>query len=191
MLDDLWALTLETYRAPRAGVRRAIEAFDTFERIALLFGLSICLVIATVVGLSLIKGSDVTGGAGAISFLASSLVAQTMGFIVSVAIVYVVGGWFGGVGRPKEIATAIAWHSFVSAVPGGVVQALVLAQPESGVASLGILLIVAVAFWLFVNFVAEAHRFASVWRVTGVVLGGVIALSFVIAIFSVIAISPA
>ena len=91
MFAELLAQAVATYKSPRTGARMAIETFDTFERIAIIFGLSISATLGGAAIWAALTGASLTAGAGVIGFLVTTLLIQGVGLAVSVALVLGVG----------------------------------------------------------------------------------------------------
>ncbi|MEL6793225.1 MAG: YIP1 family protein [Pseudomonadota bacterium] len=176
MFAELWAKAVDTYKSPRRGARMAIEAFDTFERIALIFGLSFCINAVMLVLRSIAIGEEVSGGAGVVGFVVGNLFASAVAFVIMVVLAFAIGRLFGGKGEPPEIAAALAWHSLITAPFALVMNPFALMSETFGAGAILSTILVGVTLWLLVNFIAEAHRFSSAWKVGGVIFGALFLL---------------
>ena len=170
MLKTLIDTALLSLRAPRSGARAIMDMIDGYEGVAVLFGIAFSLTaILTLIGFS-IAPQSVDGGS-ALEFVFLNLFVSIAAFAFTTGAVYVVGKMFGGAGSFLDVATVMAWHSLITVVFSPFLSPEALMSEGAG-AGLQLALI-GVAFWLLVNFIAEAHRFQSAWRVAGVMLGGV------------------
>ena len=89
--------------------------------------------------------------------------------VITAALIYWIGKWFGGTGRFETALILVVWLQLIQVLVGIVQSLLVLALPfAADVFSLATL---ALFVWLLTSFVAEMHGFRSF----GLVLLGVIA----------------
>ena len=163
MLQDLVKLIVDSYVAPRSAVRRVIDRAQNWEDIAIVFGLSFTL-SAMVMTLRLDDPGD-----GGLALILVNLLVSAIGLLLLSFIATGVGKLFGGKGELKELTAAMAWHSLVTVVFAPFLSPAALLATEE--ARSGFFLQVAlllVVIWLMVNFIAEAHRFQSAWKVAGV-----------------------
>ncbi|MEL7463663.1 MAG: YIP1 family protein [Pseudomonadota bacterium] len=190
MFAEIWAKAVDTYRSPRKGARMAIDEFDTFERIALIFGLSFCINAVMLVLRSIALGEDVSGDGGIVFFVVGNLFASAFAFAIMVLLAYAIGRFlFGGKGEPWEVAAALAWHSLVTAPFALVMNPFALMSEDVGGSAILSMILVGVTLWLLVNFIAEAHRFSSAWKVAGVIFGALFLLGALLPILLAGAIS--
>ena len=91
-----------------------------------------------------------------------------------------------------QVAAVVAWHSLVTAPISLFVNPLAMMSPDAnpGAGAFIGMALMAFSVWLFVNFVAEVHRFASAWRVAGVMFGALILVAFILTSFVGGPISP-
>ncbi|MEX2520741.1 MAG: YIP1 family protein [Paracoccaceae bacterium] len=181
MLRTIVDSMIMSYRAPRAAVRQVIDAVNGWEAVALIFGVAFCL--NTIVALLLAVAAGQTGAG--LGFLLSNLSFSAVAYAVVVLLVHRVGRLFGGVGSLIEIATTIAWHSLVTVIFAPLVAAATLPglmESAMGFLAVAQIVMVGVVLWLLANFVAEAHRFASAWRVAIGLFGGVFVIAFVLSL---------
>lgn len=179
MLTLLSELLLQSYRAPRATIRRVIDAADSYEAVALIFGLSFTLNTMLVVVVAM---AGEQGGAG-FEFVLSNLAFSLVAYALAVVLIHRIGSALGGCGSFRDIAAAVAWHSFVTVIFAPLVAAATL--PGIGAGAAGFLAIaqlamVGVVLWLLANFIAEAHGFPSALRVGAGLFGGVFLVGFVL-----------
>lgn len=188
MLLPLIERVAETYRAPRPAMRRVLNGVTGFRDVGLLFALSYCLNSAVIILVSLFASSPAEDGAdrpGAVAFVLTNLVFTAAAFALVTALVWRVGRALGGQGSLLDIAAAVAWHSLVTVIFAPVIAAAMVSDPGSSVAGILVmaqLAMVIVVMWLLANFVAEAHRFASAWRVAGVLFAGMFFIAFALSI---------
>lgn len=190
MFAELLAQAVASYKSPRQGARAAIDSFDTVERVAILFGIAFS-VSAAMFALRSILFENTELAGGVIGFVFSSLVLMIVNFGLSVGLILAIGRLFGGVGGPLQIAAVVAWHSLVTSPISLFVDPLSFLSPDAGAGAFVGLLLMGASVWLFVNFVAEAHRFTSAWRVAGVMFGALILAALVLQLFIGGPISPA
>ncbi|MFV0476103.1 MAG: hypothetical protein ACK5MQ_18155 [Pikeienuella sp.] len=179
MLNFLIYNLLQSYRAPRAAARRALEVIDTFEEIALILGLSFT-VTAFLEGLVLFAGGGVMFGIGLIF---SNLVFNLVAYVVAMFLIQRIGALFGGGASMRDIAVVLAWHSLMMVVFAPLVAVVMLPGVGPGVLMLiGLALLALVGFmlWLLANFIAEAHGFASALRVAGALFAGMFVIGLVL-----------
>lgn len=180
----LEALTRSLAR-PRTVVRALIAARpDGTERL-MLVGLGAALqgMMWGLVGL--LAPSSVGGmlaqGIGLVGHVALAGLAF-LNYVFVATLAHFIGRAFGGLGRPNEVATAVAWHTVLSAALTPL-QALALgagaplpgpdaAQPQGG--GLSVLLLgfyIGYNLWLLGSCIAEAHGFRSTGRVVAATAG--------------------
>jgi hypothetical protein len=182
MLGFLANTTLLSFRDPRRGVRMILDNVHGVQGAAVLLGLALvalCLIVT--VEWLLFGAPDMSGlpeGAPkptlAQAVQGTALVsAISFGFIT--AIVFGVGRMFGGTGDLPTIAVALAWHSLITAIFAPFVSLRhMTAEGGPDFWRIGLILF---TLWLLICFIAEAHRFASAWRVGGVLAGFMFGLS--------------
>lgn len=183
MLDFLATATFQSFRNPRQGVRMILDNVQGVQGAAILFGLAlvaICLIAAAewlLVGPPPVRLPE---GAGeptlALGIQGIALVsAVTFGFMT--AIVFGVGRMFGGVGDFPTVAVALAWHSLITSIFAPFVSINhMMAEGGPDFWRIGLMLF---TMWMLICFITEAHRFASAWRVGGVLIGFMFGLSAV------------
>ncbi|QIE55338.1 hypothetical protein G5B40_07635 [Pikeienuella piscinae] len=181
MLTLLIELLLQSYRAPRVAIRRVLDAVNSYEAVALIFGLAFALNTILVVIVAVAGGQS---GAG-LGFVASNLAFSLVAYGLAVILIHRIGAALGGRGSLRDIAATVAWHSFATVIFAPLVAAATL--PDIGAGAAGLLAIaqlvmVGVVLWLLANFVAEAHGFASALRVAGGLFGGVFIVGFVLSL---------
>lgn len=189
MLQFLISQVVHSFKAPRAAARQIIERVNGPEEVTIVFVLAFCLQAFIMVLLALISG-DFEGGA--ISSVLGSLLVNIVTFVLLVGIVFGVGRLFGGQGTLLEVAAVIAWHSLITVIFAPFMTPVASAETTGGASFHPIVFIImVVVFWLLVNFITEVHRFESVWQVTGVTLGVLMAIGLVLSILIFGAISGA
>lgn len=181
MLRTLVDSMILSYRAPRPAVRQVIDAVKGWEAVALIFGVAFCL--NTLVALLFAVATGRTGAG--LGFVLTNLMFSAIAYAIVVLLTHRIGRVFGGSGSLIDIAAAIAWHSLVTVIFAPLVAAATFpGLMESATAFLAIsqIAMVGVVLWLLANFVAEAHRFASAWRVAIGLFGGVFVIAFVLSL---------
>lgn len=185
MLQTILSLVTETYRTPRRAVRSVIDGVRGPADAVMLFGLSFCLNAGIVILASLLAGGEGEAGSGAFRFAASNLMFSSVAFALISLLIWRGGRFFGGTGSLTDIATAVAWHSLVTTVFAPLLAASTIVEPTSPLAGLiGVaqIFMLGVVLWLMSSFVAEAHGFASAWRVAGVLFIGMMVIAFLLSI---------
>lgn len=176
MFEFLASTTLMSCRAPRAAMRRVLDMIDSFEGAALIFGIAfaanamIILLMAAVVGA---RAND-------LDELLMEFFVGAQAFLASTVAIYLIGRRFGGRGRLRDIAMAMAWFSFATVVFAPVwflaTMPWLVGRTLASVAGIAVAI---GSIWLWANFVAEAHRFESALRVA-IVVGIILALGVLI-----------
>lgn len=185
MLAFLAEAALLSFRDPRRGVRVILDNVQGVQGAAVLFGLALvalCLIVA--VQWVLVGPPDMSGlpaGTPAPTLpmaVQGTAFASALAFALITAIVFGVGRMFGGAGDLPTVAVALAWHSLITSIFAPFVS-ITHMMAEGGPAAwrIGLMLF---TMWLLVCIVAEAHRFASAWRVGGVLVG----MMFLLSVFS-------
>lgn len=182
MLRFLAHATLLSFRAPRHGVRLILDNVQGAQGAAILFGLALvalCLMISLewlFVGppdmSRLPEGTPLPNMAQAVQ---GAALMSVIAFAVLTLFVFGVGRLFGGQGELTDVAVALAWHSLITAVFAPFVSvSQMMAEGGPAFWRIGLMLFTS---WMLICFIAEAHRFASAWRVGGVMAGVMFALS--------------
>lgn len=182
MLHFLLDATFLSFRDPRRGVRMILDNVQGAQGAAVLLGLALvalCLIVAVewlLVGppdmSALPDGAPLPTLAQAVQGTAF-ISAISFGFIT--AMVFGLGRVFGGTGDLITVAIALAWHSLITAIFAPFVSLRYMtAEDGPEFWRIGLLLF---TMWLMICFVAEAHKFASAWRVGGVVAGVMFGIS--------------
>lgn len=98
---------------------------------------------------------------------------MSLGFASTLAIA---GRWLGGIGRFMPVLTLLVWLQLVHMVVQAILIMVMLLSPALG----SLLGLVANVFLFFVllNFINEAHGFASLWRSLAVVVMAAILVFF-------------
>ncbi|MEM7544430.1 MAG: Yip1 family protein [Pseudomonadota bacterium] len=179
MLQLLISSVMESYRAPRAAVRGVIDRVDSIEGVAIIFALSFALQAMVLAISALVFG---TVEAGLFGVLAGALTVSALSFAVIVGLAFGIGRMFGGQGSLLDIATAIAWHSLVTVIFAPFLGTLPVGPADQAGANPIQIVIFVIVFWLFANFIAEAHKFASAWRVAGAMIGIMLGMGVLLSI---------
>lgn len=171
MFEFLYSTTLMSYRAPRAAMRRVLDRVDSFEGAALIYGIAFAANMLIVLLILELAAMGVLDGYGYDDLLLEFFMGA-QAFLVSTVTIYLVGKLFRGRGRLREIAMAMAWFSFATVVltPVWLLMTMPGIVGRIPASAAGIVALV-VSIWLWTNFVAEAHGFASALRVAAVVVG--------------------
>lgn len=105
-----------------------------------------------------------------------SLMLSAFRTVIFAALLTFGGRWLGGAGRFMPILSLVVWDQLVQlAVMAGAIVILLM-SPVLG--SLAFFIIGLVLFYVLLNFVNEAHGFASLWRSFAVVLMASIVMLF-------------
>jgi hypothetical protein len=178
---------------PREVVRHLILARpDGGERL-MLVGLGAALqgMLWGVVGMVApsAMGGAMAQGLGLFGHLALATLAFVNYVLVSM-IAFYLGRAFGGMGKPSDVATAVAWHSVLSAALTPV-QAMIFRPtlPAEGEAAPGGVSVVLLGFyigfnlWLLGSCIAEAHGFRSTGRVVAATLAVAMSIGMALTLF--------
>jgi hypothetical protein len=171
--------------SPRPVARRLIDGrLDMRQRLTLV-ALAAALqgVLWAVIGL--VAPGVSPGGLGIAGHAAlAGLVFVNYAIVATLA--FHIGRRFGGRGSPADVATAVGWHSMLTAALTPV-QAIALggsgpAQAMSGGAVAVLMAYIGYNIWLLAACVAEAHGFASTRRVALVTVALFFALGLVLSL---------
>ena len=185
MLQELVKSVIDSFVAPRAAARRVIDNVQDFQGVAVIFGLSFTLsAIVLLLKTFFVGGAAIDSVGGAFPFVLSNLVFSVVMFAVSCAAVYWIGRMFGGEGSPLNVAAVVAWHSLIIVVFLPFLSAQDFAS-DDGV-SIFAIFIVFFTLWIFANFVAEAHRFRSAFKVAAALMVVPIIMIFVLSLTLVV-----
>ena len=97
------------------------------------------------------------------------------GLVVTIIAIHRVGRVFGGQGEFSELLSLMVWLQLLSVAAQAAVFVLVLVVPL-----LAMILSFAATFlgiYIFLHFVDQAHRLASLWRAAGVLFAAVLVIS--------------
>ena len=185
MLNDLIRNIVETYSAPRATVRRVIDSVTDLTGVALIFGLSFSLnaiILILRAWLAPEEAGDLLGSG--LELVLVNLIVSALLFGVMSAVVYGVGRMFGGKGEFLEVMTALAWHNLVTVIFAPFMSFQSLSGGSGGAFAIQAAMMLVVV-WLLVNFVAEAHRFASTLKVAAAIAGLLFFPAFLLSLLGV------
>ena len=184
MLQELVKTVIDSFVAPRAAARRVIDNVQDFQGVAIIFGLgftlsAMILIVKTAIGSNASVNIDAAGGV--LPFIFSNLIFSAVIFGFLCVVVFGIGRLFGGAGSLRDVSAAMAWHNLIVVVflPFLSVSALTSQEGASAVPVIIMLFIM----WLLANFAAEAHRFASVWKVAAVIVGLLSSVSALLVFF--------
>ncbi len=172
MLQELFRTFTDSFVAPRKAARSIIDRVEDFTGVGVIFGLSFTLnamILLTKSSYAPEPGLDGEMASGAFALIISNLIFSAVLFAMLCGIVYGVGRMFGGTGTLVNVCAALAWHSLITVVFSPFLSLASLSSDGGGM--IGPVLIMLFVIWLLLNFVAEAHRFTSVWKVAAVMLG--------------------
>jgi hypothetical protein len=166
-LKEFLALVTASLRAPRAVVRRIIDARPTLQERLALVALGAALqgalwALAAILAPSLALG---------LSGHAMMFVVGFANYGVTSALAIAVGRRFGGKGSGADVATAVAWQSVVVAALTPLQAAALAGGGAGGGGVLLLMIYAALNVWLLAACVAEAHRFEATGRVAAVIVG--------------------
>lgn len=186
MLNTLLENAVLSFRAPRKGARAIIDMVSGWDGVALIFGLAFTLTaILTLLGVSIADRSEATGDG--MQFVVTNLIFSLVAFAFSTGLIFGIGKLFGGKGELLEVATIMAWHSLITVAFTPFIS-LEATMEGAGPAAIFQFILMGVALWLLVNFITEAHRFESAWRVGAVMMGGVFVAGLLLPIIAFAAI---
>ncbi len=190
---------------PREVVRQLIAARpDGGERLLLVgLGAAIQGMLWSFVGViaPTAMGGAMAQGLGLFGHLALASVAFINYVLVSMLAFYL-GRAFGGMAKPSDVATAVAWHSVLSAALTPI-QAMIFRPPmpaegppvgdAAATAAPGGVSVVLLGFyigfnlWLLGSCIAEAHGFRSTGRVVAATLAVAISIGVALTLFVALA----
>jgi magnesium-transporting ATPase (P-type) len=183
-------LALETVRRPRAAARRLIDLQLPAAPL-----LQAALVI-TCCGILLAYLTTRVGGAQidplSARLLSMPLLAAGIEFVMMLVVAWLtwkIGGLFGGKGGLGGAATLVIWlNGLLLLVQAGQLVALALLPALAlALALVGM----ALALWIFANFVTELHDFENPLMVMGaVVLTGIVLLIALGLLFAILGLTP-
>jgi hypothetical protein len=173
-LATLMTAARASIEEPRQGARWVLQmnlplanAVQALVVVAILNGLMSYFVIQ----LALAGGEDV--GYIALSPLNMALF-QGLGMFVMAAGAHLVGRWFGGTGQLNGAMVLVAWMQFILLLVQIIQLAITSLLPFFAMPITAV--VIAASLWLLVNFIAELHGFASLFKV----LAGIFATGFTI-----------
>ena len=164
MLDlrYLLALAVQTLRHPRAGAAAVLRLAPPTEALWLAFALVIVgsLILGEMVAmiLDLPQNGTLTGQ----PMVVTGLIQAAALYLMIQAIAHI-GRFFGGMGQVEDALALVTWLQFLFLFVQAAQLVLILVAPI--LASITTILVLALFFWLLVNFIAEMHGFQSLARV--------------------------
>lgn len=181
-MNPILQLALDAYIRPRVAMRAVLNKLSGFEGLAILFGLAYCANVIT----ALVFGAPVSPEGEALpafAIITSTLFVSIAMLAVLSGVVTGIGKLFGGQGGFLTVALGLSWLQLISSIFNAVMPASpndILRQMPDGTFELAaqppFFAAVFISLFLFVNIVAEVHRFKSAWAVLGVMIGSFIAL---------------
>lgn len=180
MLQDLLNRYVDSFMSPRRAVRAVIDRVDSLEGVVVILGLSLAI-NSIILVVKLTMGGGAPGGV--LPIVLFNLVLSIAAFGIMTFMVQGVGKLFGGRGEVRDVATALAWHGLVMVVFTPFLSFDSMAGAEGGF-QLPQIVILGVAIWLLVNFIAEAHRFESTMKVAGVMLALLVIPAFLMVLLA-------
>lgn len=189
-VTDILAMAQYTLQNPRKGLRRVLDLnLSSGERFAALALMAVAAALLGHLSAALLRVS----GNPLVDFLLASplrmALIQGAGLLVTVAMVHVVGRFWGGRGKFDEAVLAIAWlQFFLMVLQLGELFSVVIGLPQLGI--LATLVSLAVFPWLLTMFVTEIHGFSSPIKVFFGILASAVALSFGVSFLLVAILGP-
>lgn len=184
MLGQVIELMGHTIRDPKAGARRILDLPLNKEALWTLSALVVLLsVILTI--LSAVVSPDLMELPQQVSSTSPVVLAMITwaGLVISAMLVHFIGRMFGGTGSFEGSLRITIWLQLMLVAFQVVQLGLLLISP--GLATLANIGFSLFALWLFLNFIAEVHRFASLAFVLAGVVGVTVACIMAISILSV------
>jgi hypothetical protein len=173
MISAAW----QSLFTPRAVAEQLLSA--GFTRQAVLLGGAVVLILGAIFGTLTMALGPAPGGEDVAAISAFGLlILQVGGLFLTTFAAYGVGRLFGGEGSLDDVLLVVVWLN-------AVLLLLQLAQFAAALLAPGLADIIFIAsfvltVWLFVNFIAAAHRFTSVGKVFFGTLGALFAFSIVL-----------
>lgn len=177
-MNDLWSFLILTLRQPAVAARSILLRQLPDE--AIWTGLFLAVVLNAlffgVLGLLIPNSSelamfDMSPDSPGISMMVSTVRSVLFALMLTLG-----GRWLGGTGRFMPILSLLVWDQLVQLAAMSLGIAVLLISPKLG--SIVFLLIGLVLLFVLLNFVNEAHGFASLWRSFAVVLMASIVMFF-------------
>ena len=162
-LSTLMPLVLQAIRSPRETARTLMSAGVPGEALPLALALVIVLsVLLTSLGGALLPEPE--GGEAAALVISPLVLALLLGAFLSAYIwgIHTAGRAFGGTGSLHDAALLMIFVQFIL-LTGQVVEVVLwlVAPPLAG---LFVIVMVAAAFWININFIDELHGFGSLLK---------------------------
>lgn len=177
-MSFLWSFVMLTLRQPGAAARTILLRQWPAEAVwtGLLLAIVLNVLFFSFVSLFFPLGGDLVTlnlmpDSAGISIFTAAL--RSVGFA---AVLTLGGRWLGGSASFMPMLSLLVWHQLVQIIALLAVILIMAFSPTLG--ALFALLVGVVLFFVLLNFVNEAHGFASLWRALAVVIMATILMFF-------------
>lgn len=177
----LYRLLFETLQDPQKGARRVMALKLTLAERLQAFALAVLVsvILAQITRLVLPADEGTAMGVMLGTPVQTGLL-QTAVLAVTFLAMFLIGRAFGGVGTWPDALLLVVWLEFIMIGLQAFQTLAILILPPLGwmigLAGLGLFL------WLLTHFTAALHRFASLWRVFGMIVVSVVVTAFALSI---------
>ncbi|MEP4038704.1 YIP1 family protein [Pseudophaeobacter sp.] len=186
----LWAFMILTLRRPGVAARSIL--LRQFPNEAIWTGLFLAVILNAlffgILGLVIPNSKELAMFDMSSESPGLSMMVSAVRSVLFAALLTLGGSWLGGTGRFMSILSLLVWDQLVQLALMSLGIVVLLISPQLG--SMVFLVIGLVLLFVLLNFINEAHGFASLWRSFAVVLMASIVMFFAM-IFIVGLLGPA
>lgn len=166
----LWSFMILTLRQPGVAARSIL--LRQWPNEAIWTGLFLAVILNAlffgVLGLILPDSSELAMFDMSLESPGLSLMVSALRSVLFAAMLTLGGRWLGGTGHFMSILSLLVWDQLLQLALMSVAVVVMLISPQLG--NMVFLVIGLVLLFVLLNFVNEAHGFASLWRAFAVVL---------------------
>lgn len=192
MISALSNWIVQGYLSPRQSIRPLLGQGHNGLDVALLL-LALGYLISAILELVFVgSGSD---DGSRFTFHLIRAIMQIVGFLMLSGLIFWIGRAAGGAATLGDAQMVVAWHSVVTSILSPVMlgaMGSIAIDPEdpsqmpeiSGLATIILMGCGGYMAWLLANYVAEAHRFTSAWRVLAVMLAVPMGAAFLMSLLA-------
>ncbi len=183
MISDWVTWVTEGFLAPRRTARQLIETDVPFAAILELAVLSYA--IGGLVAVFLLPPAE--SAVALFERHAGGLLAHLGSILLSTALIFGAGRFFGGVGKIDDALVIVCWCTLLQTLWLILPTVFLVDIPNEDVPGVAVLLLLiwgGILFWLLASYVAELHGFRSVAAVAGVMVGTGLMLGVLISAIS-------